>query len=94
MKKAVVIAIAASLGFAGCDENIMEKANGETMYAPDEGHVEAIIKMPDGKIERFQVKKWRQRHSAIAIDTGTKEFYTGFENVVMIFDKPNKEESK
>ncbi len=35
-----------------------------------------------------------QKNSAIAIDTGEKEFYTGFDNVVMIFDKPNKEESK
>lgn len=94
MKKAVAIAIAASLGFAGCDESIMGNANGETMYAPEEGHVEAIIKMPDGRMERFQVKKWLQRHSAIAIDTGAKEFYTGFDNVVMIFDKPKNKESK
>lgn len=94
MKKAVVIAIAASLGFAGCEPRIMGKANGETMYAPEEGHVEAIIKMPDGRIERVQVKKWRQRYSAIAIDTGIKEFYTGFENVVMILDKPKNEENK
>ena len=91
MKKAVVIAIAASLGFAGCDSNTMPGSNGAIMYAPEEGKVEAIIKMPDGSVTRIKPKRWRQRYSAIAIEADEIEFYTGIENVVMIYEHLKKE---
>ena len=94
MKKAVVIAIAALIGIVGCDSNTMPMTNREIMYAPKEGKTEAIIKMPDGSITRIQPKRWRQRYSAIAIETDEREFYTGIENVVMIYEHQKQDEGK
>ena len=94
MKKAVVIAIAALIGIVGCDSNTMPMTNREIMYAPEEGKTEAIIKMPDGSVTRIKPKRWRQRYSAIAIETDEREFYTGIENVVMIYEHQKKEEGK
>lgn len=91
MKKAVLIAIAAFLGIVGCDSNTMQMSDREIMYAPEEGKVEAIIKMPDGSVTRIQPKRWRQRYSAIAIEADGIEFYTGIENVVMIYEHLKKE---
>ena len=94
MKKAVVIAIAASLGFGGCNPDTYRRLttmDGEIVYAPEGAVVEAIIKMPDGSIKKVNAIRWRQWKTSIAIETDdNREFMTGMNNVVMICEHPPK----
>lgn len=96
MKKVIAIA-AMSLLLAGCDCDKYRKhqlIDGGTIEAPEGAIVKALIKMPDGSLEKVNAKRWRQYNTSISIDTDDREFLTGVNNVVMIFNKPQKKESK
>lgn len=63
---------------------------GEIVEAPKGTIVIAMIKMPDGSIERVEAKRWRQYRMSIAIETEDKEFLTDMNNVVMICEHTKK----
>ena len=63
-------------------------------YAPSGTVVEAIVRMPDGSIEKVKAIRWRLRKTSIAIETEDKEIMTSMDNVVMICEHPKREESK
>lgn len=90
MRNTIAIAmLAALLGVGGCNPDI-KVLDGEIVYAPEGAIVEAIIKMPDGSIKRVEAKRWRFWEASIAIETEDKDFLTGMNNVVMIWEHPKK----
>jgi len=94
MKKVTTITMLAFLlGMAGCNQVL----DTEIGYTPPGAIVEATIRMPDGKLEKVKVKRWRQWKGtdAIAIETeDSKEYLTSVNNVVMICEHPEQKESK
>ena len=96
MRKTISITIlTALLGVGGCNPDTyrhLKVLDGEIAYAPEGAVVEAIIKMPDGSIEKVKVIRWRQCKTSIAIETEDKEFLTGMNNVVMICEHAGRRE--
>ena len=97
MKKVIAIAAMSLLFLAGCDCDEYRKhklIDGGTIEAPEGAIVKALIKMPDGSLEKVNAKRWRQYNTSISIDTDDREFLTGMNNVVMIFYKTQKKDGK
>ena len=92
MKKWMAITTLTLLGIVGCNYDIYRRQEMKDEYAPSGTVVEAIIKMPDGSIEKVKAIRWRLRKTSIAIETEDKEFLTGMNNVVMICEHPKKED--
>lgn len=88
MSKFLVVTLFSLLWIVGCSltQPICEVSKGTIVIA--------MIKMPDGSIERGEVKRWKQYNTSIAIETEDKEFLTGINNVVMICEHTKKEVSK
>ena len=94
MVKFLVVTLFPLLCIVGCTRPQPKLGWGEIGEAPKGTIVIAMIKMPDGSIERVEAKRWRPYRMAIAIETEDKEFLTGMNNVVMISEHTKKEMSK
>ena len=94
MSKFLVVTLFSLLWIVGCTPDKPKLVDGEIVKAPKGTIVIAMIKMPDGSIERVEAKRWRQYKTSIAIVTEDKEFLTGVNNVVLFCDHSKKEVSK